>query len=329
MRVAIVGAGALGSLIGHAFCRAGRRVTLVDRPDRLSRIAALGGLVVTDPEGHGSTAVPELLTPRTDEAGQHDVVFLATKSQDLPAIAGSLSPLLGPDSFCVTVQNGIPWWYFQGLDHRLAGRRLASVDPDGLLERRVDASRIVGCIAYPAAILRSDGTVSHVEGHRFPVGEIDGRERVRTRQLMGLFVDAGFKSRVLTDIRSEIWLKALGALSINPISALTRASMADICTFEPTRALVAEMMREAREIAESLGASFRHTIEERIEGARAVGAHKTSMMQDVENGRPMELDALMLSILELAELTGHKADAIRNVYACAALLNKTVAARAC
>ncbi|MGB5465855.1 MAG: ketopantoate reductase C-terminal domain-containing protein, partial [Sedimenticolaceae bacterium] len=166
--------------------------------------------------------------------------------------------------------------------------------------------------------------VKHVEGNRFPVGELDGQERERTRRLMSLFVEAGFKSRILKDIRSEIWLKAWGALSINPISALSRATMADICTFPPTRALVAKMMREAQLIAEELGASFRHTIEERIEGARKVGHHKTSMLQDVESGRAMELDALMLAILELAELTGHTADAIQSVYACTALLNKQI-----
>lgn len=326
MRIAIVGAGALGSLLGHAFCRTGRRVTLVDRPDRLAAVAASGGLVVEDPEGRRSIAVADASTASMEAAGVHDVVFLATKAHDLPALAGSLPPLLGPESFLVTVQNGIPWWYFQGLEHRLAGRRLRSVDPEGLLERHLDASRVVGCVAYPAAVLRPDGTVKHVEGHRFPVGELDGRERERTRQLVQLLVDAGFKSRVLPDIRSEIWLKALGAVSINPVSALTRATMADICTFAPTRALVAEMMREARDIAEALGASFRHTIEERIEGACAVGRHKTSMLQDVECGRAMELDALMLSVLELAELTGRPADAIRNVYACAALLNERIVA---
>ncbi len=329
MRIAIVGAGALGSLIGHAFCRAGCRVTLVDRPDRLSRIATLGGLVVIDPDGRRSIAAPDLLAHGAEEAGRHDVVFLATKAQDLPSIAGSLSPLLGPESFLVTVQNGIPWWYFDGLEHDLAGKRLVSVDPEGLLARHVDTSRVVGCVAYPAANMRADGAVVHVEGLRFPVGELDGRDRERTRLLMSLFVDAGFKSRVLPDIRSEIWLKALGSLSINPISALTRATMAEICTFEPTRALVAEMMREARDIAESLGVSFRHSIEERIEGARAIGGHKTSMLQDVENNRPMELDALMLSILELAQLTGRPARTIQNVYACAALLNRRIAAPAC
>ena len=328
MRIAIVGAGALGSLIGHGFCRAGCRVTLVDRVHRLAQIEALGGLVVQAPDGESSTAVPHLLAPDAAAAGRHEVVFLATKSQDLPAAASAMGPLLGAETCVVTLQNGLPWWYFQRFEHPLAGRRLQSVDPDGVLERNVDSSRIVGCVAYPAAILRADGTVQHVEGQRFPVGELDGQELERTRRLVALFAAAGFKSRAIPDIRSELWLKALGALSLNPISALSRATLADICTFEPTRALVAEMMTEAKAIAESLGASFRHTVDERIEGARAVGHHKTSMLQDVEIGRPVELDALMLSVLELATLTGHRADAIRHVYACAALLNAGLAAAA-
>lgn len=324
MRVAVVGAGALGSLIGHALCRAGCRVTLIDRPRRLAAIEALGGLVVVDPEGQRSLTKPAVLSSAIAGAGPHEVVFLATKAHDLPPIASELPSLLGPDGFFVTVQNGIPWWYLRGIDHALPVSRLSSVDPHGQLEKHLDTTRIVGCVAYPAAMLRADGTVEHVQGRSFPVGELDGRERERTRRLVALFVDAGFKSRVLPDIRAEIWLKALGALSINPISALARATMVDICTFGPTRALVAEMMGEAQCIAEALGVSLRHTIDERIEGARAVGQHKTSMLQDVENGRPMELDALMSAVLELAELTGCKADAMRHVHACAALLNRGI-----
>ena len=324
MRIAVFGAGALGTLLGGAFCRAGYRVTLIDQPERIAQLSEAGGILVVDPQDRVRHSVPDLLTTDAGAAGAHDLVFLATKAQNLRDIAPQLPKLLQPDGMIVTVQNGIPWWYFQGLNHKLSGKRLSSVDPDGTLESHIDPSRIVGCIAYPAAILRSDGTVKHVEGNRFPVGELDGQERERTRRLMSLFVEAGFKSRILKDIRSEIWLKAWGALSINPISALSRATMADICTFPPTRALVAKMMREAQLIAEELGASFRHTIEERIEGARKVGHHKTSMLQDVESGRAMELDALMLAILELAELTGHTADAIQSVYACTALLNKQI-----
>ena len=173
-------------------------------------------------------------------------------------------------------------------------------------------------------MMEPDGRVRHVEGWNFPVGELDGSVRERTLVVSGLFKDAGFKSRIIDDIRSEIWLKAWGALSINPVSALTGATIEDICTFTETRELIAQMMREAQEVAEAFGATFRHTIEKRIEGARAVGPHKTSMLQDVENGRPLELDGLMLAVLELAKLAGKEVPTIRNIYACAALLNEKI-----
>jgi 2-dehydropantoate 2-reductase len=314
----------MGSMIGNALCRTGIEITLIDRPQRLNQITSMGGLVVIDPEGHECRSNPTLLTSQPVNAGAHDVVILAAKSQDLAKIAPMVPDLSDESSCVVTIQNGIPWWYFVNIDHELRGTRLRSLDPDGSLEQHIDSSQIIGCIAYPAAELMGDGRVQHVEGNRFPVGEIDDQPRDRTQRLMQMFVDAGFKSRVLGDVRSEIWLKAWGALSINPLSAITHATMAEICSFEPTRQLVATMMLEAQAIAERLGATFRHTIERRIEGARAVGHHKTSMLQDLENGRPMELDALMLAVLEMAELVRIDAPAIRNVYACAALINESL-----
>jgi 2-dehydropantoate 2-reductase len=170
--------------------------------------------------------------------------------------------------------------------------------------------------------MESNGRVCHIEGFRLPVGELDGSIRERTRLLAGLFEDAGFKSSIINDIRSEIWLKAWGAISINPISALTRATMVDICSFPGTRDLIAQMMREVQEVAESFGVTFRHTITERINGARAVGPHRTSMLQDVENGRALELNASMLAVIQLADLVGKEIPTVRNIYACTALLNQ-------
>lgn len=328
MRIAIVGAGAMGSLIGHGLARHGHEVSLIDLAPRIATLRSLGGVVVSDGSGEASRSVPALMTTDFAEPGLQDVVVLATKSQQIDTVAGRLHHLLAPDSMVVTIQNGIPWWYCYRLDHPLRDTRLVSVDPHGTIAAHISADAIVGCVAYPAAEVRADGTVVHVEGDRFPVGELDGAERQRTRDLAGLLQDAGFKSRVITDIRSELWLKAWGALSINPISALTRATMGKICSYPPTRDLVAAMMAEAQEIAAALGVSFRHTIERRIEGARAVGDHKTSMLQDLEAGHPLELDALMGAVLELAELTGHDAPAIRAVHACVALLNEPLLARA-
>lgn len=322
MHIAIVGSGAMGTLLGHGFCQGGHDVTMLDLPPRVSQLQSIGHLVVIAEDGSESAAYPARITSDYSEPGPHDVVILATKSQDLPGAVQAVTALSDRESTIVTIQNGIPWWYLQGLPNKYGNKRIHCLDPDGLLERFIDSSQIVGSVAYPAAMMEKDGRVRHVEGKLFPVGEADRTVRERTHEVARLFEDGGFKSRVIDDIHSEIWLKAWGALSINPISALTRTTMEEICSFSETRELVAQMMREAQEVAEALGAKFRHTIEKRIEGARAVGAHKTSMLQDVENGLPLELDALMLAVLELAEMTGKETPAIRNVYACTSLLNE-------
>jgi len=322
MRVAIVGAGAMGTLLGHGLCKSGYDVSVLDLPHRVAQIGLTGKLIVIGEDGVQSAVSPSLITADYSEPGTHDIVILATKSQDLPAAARRVADLVHDGSAIVTIQNGIPWWYLQKLPGDFGSAQIQCLDPDGLLEKFIQPSQIVGCVAYPAAMMETDGRVRHVEGWRFPVGEIDGSTRERTHVIAGLFEDAGFKSRVIDDIRSEIWLKAWGALSINPVSALTRATMEDICTFTDTRELIAQMMREAQQVAEAFGATFRHTIEKRIEGARAVGPHKTSMLQDVENGHPLELDALMLAVLELAELAGKETPTIRSIYACVALLNE-------
>lgn len=324
MRVAIVGAGAMGTLLGHGFCNADHDVSVLDLPNRVAQLQSIGKLVVIDDEGSESAATPAIMTSDYSQAGINDFVVLATKSQDLPAVAKMISHLANDRTTIITIQNGIPWWYLQGLSHESGISRIQCLDPDGSLEQFIDPSQVLGCVAYPAAITEPDGRVRHVEGIRFPIGELDGSVRERTRVAASLFESAGFKSRIIDDIRSEIWLKAWGALSINPVSALTRATMEDICAFPETRELIAGMMREAREVAEAFGATFRHTIEKRIAGAQAVGPHKTSMLQDVENECPLELDGLMLSVLELADLAGKEAPTIRNIYACAALLNENL-----
>lgn len=321
MRIAIVGAGAMGTLLGHRFCKAGHEVTLLDRPGRVAQIQSTGSLFVVGPGGTESAVRPASVTTDYSTAGIHDVVILATKSQDLPSVAEGLSDITASDSTIVTIQNGIPWWYLQGLQSDFGSSRIPCLDPDRQLERVIDSSQIVGCVAYPAAMMESNGRVHHVEGDRFPIGELDGSVKQRTQRIAGLFEDAGFKSRIIDDIRSEIWLKAWGATPINSISALTRATMEEICSFADTRKLVEQTMREIQEIAEAFGATFRHSIERRVDAAKAVGAHKTSMLQDVESGRTLELDALMLAVLQLAEIAGKEAPTLKNLYACTALLN--------
>jgi 2-dehydropantoate 2-reductase len=324
MKIAIVGAGAMGTLLGHGFCKGGHEVTVLDLPARVSQLKETGVLGVVKNDGSVSSAQPARITERGSDALPQDLIILACKSQDLPAAAVNLPALADEDSAIVTIQNGIPWWYLNGLEGEPGRARIECLDAGHVLEKNIDAGRIVGCVAYPAAILDSEGRAVHVEGYRFPVGELDGNARDRTLRISRAFEEAGFKSRIIDDIRSEIWLKAWGALSINPISALTRATMEDICSFPETRVLVARMMGEAQEVAEALGARFRHTIEKRIEGARLVGAHKTSMLQDVEAGLPLELDALMLAVIELANLTGKPVPTIEHVYACTALLNRNL-----
>lgn len=318
----MVGAGAMGTLLGLGFCKGGHHVSVIDLPERISQVRAAGQLEVISPQGLSSTATPALMTADFSDVEKVDAIVLATKSQDLPAIADKIAMIASDETVIITIQNGIPWWYLSGMSHDFGGARINCLDPDGLLEKSISPSQIVGCVAYPAAYMQADGRVRHVEGLRFPLGEIAGTNRERTLGIASLFTSAGFKSRVIDDIRSEIWLKAWGALSINPISALTRTTMEEICSFPESRDLVAQMMREAQLVAEAFGASFRHTINKRIDGARAVGAHKTSMLQDVESGRSLELDGLMTAVLELADLARKDVPTIRSIYACTALLNE-------
>ena len=250
--------------------------------------------------------------------------MLAVKAHYLEKVVRDIEALLTPETVILTVQNGLPWWYFQRLGGQWDGHQLRSLDPSGLLGRKIDPARIVGCVVYPAAAVAEPGVIQHVEGDRFPIGELDGKESTRIKRLHDILVGAGLGSRVLADIRSEIWLKAWGNLSFNPISALSHATLAGICEFPETRQLAADMMAEAQTVAEKLGVTFRHTIEKRIEGAASVGAHKTSMLQDVELGRSLETEALVGSILEIAELTETPAPSIKAVYACVKLLNKVM-----
>jgi len=318
MKVAIVGGGAIGTLLGANFGPQAR-VSVIDRGARLEDLKRNGfRLVRTD--GETVQQAPCLATDDCREAGPQDVVFLAVKAYDLPAVAQDIGHLLAADTTVVTLQNGLPWWYFQKHPGPYENLRLKSLDPLGTLAESIDAERIVGCVAYPAAELLADGSVRHVEGQRFPVGELDGLIRDRTESLVRLFEGSGFKSRAIPDIRAELWLKAWGALSINPISALTGGRMDEICSHALTRDLVATMMKEAEGIARCLGISFRHTIDKRIEGAKAVGPHKTSMLADLEAGRKLEIEALVGSVVELAEITRQPAPSIEAIHACITLL---------
>jgi 2-dehydropantoate 2-reductase len=231
---------------------------------------------------------------------------------------------MGPESVMVTLQNGIPWWYFQKLGGEYADRVVRAVDPNGVLSGSIDPDRLIGCIAYPAATIAQPGVIRHIEGNRFPVGELDGHETARVREVSALFIEAGFKSPILDDIRSEIWLKLWGNLTFNPISALTHSTLEDICRFQLSRQLSVAMMTEAKMVGERLGAHFRVEMERRIAGAEAVGRHKTSMLQDVESGKPLEIEGMLGAVVELAEMTGIEVPNLRALYACVSLLDRTI-----
>ena len=322
LRICIVGSGAVGGLIGVRLSVSGQVVTFIDKDDQLTAIQEKGLKLILE-DGEELVAKDAKATGSFEDAGEQDVVILSVKAHQIPEVAPHLPALFGPDTSVVTVQNGIPWWYFQRHGGKHEGKRLESLDPTGAIEANINADRIIGCVAYPAAAIVEPGVVKHVEGDRFPLGELDGSETDRCQVLMQTFMDSGFRSRVIDNIRAEIWLKAWGTMSFNPISALTHATMVDICRFSETRELAAEMMREAEETAGKLGITFRRTIERRIEGAESVGAHKTSMLQDVEAGRSLEIEALMGAIIELSRLTQTPSPAIDTVYACVKLLNKT------
>ena len=321
MKIAIVGGGAVGTLLGAHFCST-TKVSVIDRGSRY-RFLDENGFRLIQSDGNLLHQKPDLVTDNYALVGPQDFVFLAVKAYDLPEVAENIGYLLDEKTAVITIQNGIPWWYFQKHPGKFENLRLESVDPFNNLTRAIGAERIIGCVAYPAAMVLADGSVQHVEGNRFPVGELDGQTRARTEILVQMFEEAGFRSRVIPDIRAEYWLKAWGALSINPISALTGGKMDEICSHTLTKSLVETMMKEAEGIAKFLGISFRHTIEKRIAGARAIGPHKTSMLCDLEAGRELEIEALIGSVVELAEITKQPAPAIEAIYACITLLSDT------
>ena len=322
MKICVVGAGAIGGYMAVRLAKVGHQVSVIARGPHLAAIRA-HGLKLIEIEGElladGLTA-----TDRIRDLDHHDLVLLALKAHQIEAVVDDLPTLFGPDTALVTLQNGIPWWYFQKLGGDYADRVVRTVDPDGVLFQKIDPERVVGCIAYPAATIAEPGVIRHIEGNRFPVGELDGRESERVRTISAAFEEAGFKSRILDDIRSEIWLKLWGNLTFNPISALTHATLVDICQFPLTRELAATMMTEAQTIGERLGAGFRVPLERRIAGAEGVGKHKTSMLQDVEAGKPLEIDGMLGVVIELAQVTGVDVPTLKALYACVSLLNQTI-----
>lgn len=323
MKICIVGAGAIGGLLGAKLALAGEEVTLIARGAHLEAMQK-SGLKLIEEDGSEHVAKNVKATSRIAEAGKQDVVILALKAHQVEPIAKEIPAMFHDTTAVVTTQNGIPWWYFQKHGGEFEGRRVETVDPQGHLMASIEVERILGCVVYPAAEIVSPGVIKLIEGNRFPVGELDGAESERVKNITATFTRAGFKSPVLKDIRSEIWLKLWGNLSFNPISALTHSTLVDICQFPLTRSLAADMMTEAQTIAHKLNIEFRVSLEKRIAGAEKVGKHKTSMLQDIEIGRAIEIDALVGAVIELGRLTNTPTPHIDAVYACVKLLAKTL-----
>lgn len=324
MSIAIVGAGAIGGFLGVRLAHAGEDVTFIARGANLDAIQQ-NGMRLIEENGSEIHVTNLKATKSMAEAGKHDIVLLTVKAHQVGPIAADLHHLVGPDTMVVTMQNGIPWWYFsQAHGGDLTGTHLETADPGGLIAKHLDPKHVIGSVVYPAAVLTEPGVVQVVEGHRFGLGELDGSMSARVQSLAQTLIKAGFRAPVTSDIRAEIWLKLWGNLSFNPISALSHATLVDICQFPETRALAADMMREAETIANRLGITFKLGIERRIAGAEKVGAHKTSMLQDVEAGRPIELEALVGSIIELGRLTDTPTPHIGTVYALMRLLSQSL-----
>ena len=323
MKIAIIGVGAIGGYLGTRLAHAGNEVTFIARGANLDALRTRGIRLIM---GDGSElAVPHVAA--TDDygaAGPQDVVVLAMKAHQVEAVAPLVPKLFGPDTLVVPMQNGIPYWYFHRHPGELEGTQVKSVDPNGIIERHIPCGRVIGCVVYPAAELISPGVIKHVEGNRFPVGEPDGSSSDRVNRLAQCFVEGGLQAPVLDDIRGEVWLKLWGNLTFNPISALSRATLAGICQYPLSRTLARAMMTEAQSVANKLGVTFRVALEKRIAGAERVGHHKTSMLQDVEAGRTLEIDALLGSVVELARLTDTPTPHLDTVHALTKLLGKSL-----
>ena len=312
MKVAVVGAGAIGAYVGATLCRGGADVHLIARGEQLAALEK-DGITVLSPRGD-FRARPHA-TPDPAEIGPADIVFLGLKAYSYAGAGPLIKPLLKPGTGVVAAQNGIPWWYFHGIGGRYEGRRVEAVDPDGAVSAVIPPEQAIGCVVYASTEISSPGVIRHIEGTRFSIGEPDGTISQRCTAFSQALVAGGLKCPVEADLRSDIWLKLMGNVAFNPVSVLTGATMGEIAAHQGTRDLVLSMMRETAEIATALGSPPKVSVERRFEGAARVGDHKTSMLMDFEAGKPLESDVLLKAPIELARLTGVPAPSLELVHA--------------
>jgi 2-dehydropantoate 2-reductase len=319
VKIAIVGAGAIGAFLGAKLALSGVDVYLIARGPHLKEMQA-NGVRVRSPEG--DFEAHPTATDDYESIGPVDYVFLTVKAHSLTAIAPGIAPLLGPDTAVVSAQNGIPWWYFQSHGGPFDGMSMESVDPGGVIANAIDPSRIIGCVVYPSTVIVQPGVIEHIEGNRFSIGELDGASSERCKRLASALIGAGLRAPVRGHIRHDMWVKLLGNVVFNPMSALTGATLEEIVTHPETSDVVRAVMTEADAVAEALGVRLPLTIDQRMEGAKKVGAHKTSMLQDLEAGRPMELESVIGVVIELGEKLGLPMPHTKTLYSCARLLDQ-------
>jgi 2-dehydropantoate 2-reductase len=313
MKICIFGAGAIGGLMGAKLAAKGDvDVTFIARGPHLAAMREHGVKLIS--EGTEQIVHPRCVES-AEEAGPQDYVLVTLKAHSLPSAAKQMQPLLGPDTAIVSAVNGIPWWYFHGLGGAYEGRIVQSVDPDGQVSALLPPSRAIGCIVYPAAEVTAPGVIEHSYGDRFTLGEPHGSRSPRAQALSEALIAAGFKAPVRPKIRDELWVKLWGNMAFNPISALTTATLDVLTGDEGQRGVARAMMLEGQRVAEALGVRFAIDVDKRIAGAAEVGAHKTSMLQDLERGRPMEIEALLGAVVELADWVGEAAPISRSVLA--------------
>ena len=319
MKIVIAGAGAIGGYIGARLARVGADVVLFARGPHLSAMQSRGLRVTSE---DGDFEVKPQVAGDLAAIGTADVVFLGVKAHGLTALAPQLRPLFHQDTVVVSTQNGIPWWYFQNYGGELDGLRLERVDPGGVIASAIEPRRIVGSLAYFATDIVEPGVIHHTEGNRISFGEPDGTRSERAKAIAEALIGAGFRCPVTTRFRHEIWVKLLGNVAFNPISALTGGTLEELVRHGETNRLVRDLMVETECVAGKLGIELPISIDQRMAGAEKVGAHKTSMLQDYEAGRPMELEAVVGAVVELGERLGVPMPAMRAVYACAKLLDE-------
>ena len=320
MRICVFGAGAIGGYMGVKLAEAGADVSLVARGPHLAAMKSNGLRLI---EETSETTVNPIASDDPEELGVQDYIIVTLKAHSVPGVVLKMAPLIGPNTTIVSGVNGVPWWYFHGVGGVLEGTRLASVDPGDAQWNGFGPDKVLGCVVYPAAEVVEPGVIKHIEGNRFSLGEPDGSKSDRAVALSKALMSAGLKAPVRPKLRDEIWVKLWGNLSFNPISALTHATLDVLCTDPGTREVARGMMVEAQEIAEKLGVKFPIDVERRIDGGAAVGAHRTSMWQDLDQGRPMEIDALVKSVQELGVLTKTATPTIDTVLALIQLRAKT------